>query len=96
MSVAIKKGAKMAAMEPMVPADIYIEPFSLIRKRLLERPGAVKGAPLLGAAKQLDDEQNALALSARGTIGSSSVAQRESWLLFDLPKKHHGRYGRAS
>jgi hypothetical protein len=43
----------MAALAPGLPAGVYIiEPFSLIRRRFLERPGAVKGAPLLGAAKR--------------------------------------------
>jgi hypothetical protein len=43
--VAAKKGAILAALAPTVPAAIKTEPFSVVRKRSLERPGAVKGAP---------------------------------------------------
>ena len=60
-----------AAPPPWVP-----EPFSLVRKGSLERPGAVKGAPLLGAAKRtLDGEDRSGTMrkegEARRTIGET-------------------------
>jgi hypothetical protein len=60
MSVAVKKGAILA---PRLPAAFQHEPFSLIRRCSSERPGAVKGAPLLGAAKRtLDGEDRSARL----------------------------------
>jgi hypothetical protein len=71
MTVAVKKGAILAALAPTVPAAIKTEPFSLVRKRSLERPGAVKGAPLLGAAKRtLDGEDRS------GTMRKERKARR--------------------
>src|ERR1039458_1565727 len=53
VSMAAKEGAKMAAKGPMSA----VCPFPLDGMLCLERPGAVKGAPLLGAAKRtLDGE----------------------------------------
>jgi hypothetical protein len=47
----------LAALAPTLPAGVWNEPFSVLRKQLRERPGAVKGAPVLGAAKRtLDGE----------------------------------------
>jgi hypothetical protein len=71
VTVAAKKGAILAALAPTVPVAIKTEPFSLVRKRSLERPGAVKGAPLLGAAKRtLDGEDRS------GTMRKERKARR--------------------
>jgi hypothetical protein len=57
LTVAVRKGAILAPLAPTLPAGLWKEPFSVLRKQLRERPGAVKGAPLLGAAKRtLDGE----------------------------------------
>jgi hypothetical protein len=52
MSVAAKKGTILAAMAVAGPQAFHLEPFPLDGKALSERLGAVKGAPLLGAAKR--------------------------------------------
>src|SRR5580693_2549142 len=63
MSVAVKKGAILAPLAPSGPAAFWNEPFSPPRRRNSERPGAVKGAPLLDAAKRtLDGEDRSARL----------------------------------
>src|SRR5450432_1994030 len=52
LSVAEKKGTKMAAKWSPARGVVRSEPFPLLRSSCPERPGAVKGAPLLGAAKR--------------------------------------------
>src|SRR5260370_34501584 len=60
LSVAVKKGAILA---PRLSAAFWNEPFSPPRRCSSERPGAVKGAPLLGAAKRtLDGEDRSARL----------------------------------
>ena len=55
--MAAKKGTKMAAKWSPDTGAVPIQPFPLLRGCCSERPGAVKGAPLLGAAKRtLDGE----------------------------------------
>ena len=57
LSVAVKKGAILAPLAPKLSAAFWKEPFSPPRRCCSEQPGAVKGAPLLGAAKRtLDGE----------------------------------------
>src|SRR2546428_13845986 len=63
MSVAVKKGAILAPLAPRLSAAFWNEPFSPPRRCSSERPGAVKGAPLLGAAKRtLDGEDRSARL----------------------------------
>ena len=52
VSVAAKKGTKMAAKWSPARGAVRSQPFPLLRVCYPERPGAVKGAPLLGAAKR--------------------------------------------
>ena len=49
------------------------EPFSLIRRCSSERPGAVKGAPLLGAAKRTLDRED-----RSGRLEQERKAQRRT------------------
>jgi hypothetical protein len=66
LSVAVKKGAILAPLAPSGPAAFWNEPFSPPRRRNSERPGAVKGAPLLDAAKRtLDGEDRSARLGRR-------------------------------
>ena len=58
VSVAPRKGAILAPLAPWNAASIWYEPFAHIRRCSSERPGAVKGAPLLGAAKRTLDGEN--------------------------------------
>ncbi len=52
MSVAVKRGATLAALAARLPPAFVDEPFSPERRRSSERPGAVKGAPLLRAPER--------------------------------------------
>src|ERR1700681_1954031 len=66
VSVAVEKGTKMAARWRPATGAVRSEPFPLIRRRCSERPGAVKGAPLLGAAKRtLDGEDRSVTIRKR-------------------------------
>ncbi len=56
LSMAAKNWAKMAANWPMSA----VCPFPLDEMLCLERPGGVKGAPLLGAAKRTLDGEDPL------------------------------------
>src|ERR1022692_1064331 len=70
MSVAVKKGTKMAARWRPARAAVRSEPFPLIRRRCPEWSGAVKGAPLLGAAKRtLDGEDRSEMIAEEGKAG---------------------------
>ena len=63
LSVAVKKGAILAPLAPRLSAAFWNEPFSPPRRCSSERTGAVKGAPLLGAAKRtLDGEDRSARL----------------------------------
>ena len=78
MSVAAKKGAKMAAKWFPARGAVRSEPFPLLRVRCPERPGAVKGAPLLGAAKRtLDGEDRSEMIAEEGKAGRN-VGERWS------------------
>jgi len=69
--VAVKKGATLAPLAPKLSTAYWNEPFSAPRRCSSERPGAVKSAPLLGAAKQtLDGEDRS------GTMGAERKARR--------------------
>jgi hypothetical protein len=70
MSVAAKKGTKMAAKWCRPGGAVRREPFPLVRRCCSERPGAVKGAPLLGAAKRtLDGEDRSEMIAEEGKAG---------------------------
>ena len=64
VSVAAKKGTTLAGMAACWGPGLQSEPFPLDWKAFSERPAAVKGAPLLGAAKRtLDGEDRSGMLS---------------------------------
>ena len=71
MSVAEKKGTKMAAKWSPARGVVRSEPFPLLRSVYPERPGVVKGAPLLGAAKRtLDGEDCSEMIAGEGKAGA--------------------------
>jgi hypothetical protein len=57
-----------------LPAEPFrAEPFPLIRRRCSERPGAVKGTPLLGAAKRtLDRKDRSEMIAEEGKAGAKA------------------------
>ena len=60
----------MAAKWRPAGRAVRSEPFPLIRRRCLERPGAVKGAPLLGAGERtLDGEDRSEMIAEEGKAG---------------------------
>src|ERR1017187_3304017 len=60
MSVAEKKGTKMTAKWSPTKRAVWSEPFPLLRVLSWNGPQAVKGAPLLGAAKRTLDGEDPL------------------------------------
>jgi hypothetical protein len=71
VSVAAKKGTKMAAKWSPARGAVRSQPFPLLRVCCPERPGAVKGAPLLGAAKRtLDGEDRSEMIAEEGKAGA--------------------------
>jgi hypothetical protein len=55
---------------PRLCKAVRHEPFPLVQKVLSERPGAVKGAPLLGAAQRtLDGEDRSAMIAEEGKAG---------------------------
>jgi len=83
--VAEKKGTKMAAKWCPARVAVLSEPFPLIRKRCSERPGAVKGAPLLGAAKRTLDGEDRSEMIAREGKAERMVGERWSAILVPWP-----------
>ena len=77
-TVAFEKGTKMAAKwrlpaEPFRAEPFRAEPFPHIRRRCSERPGAVKGTPLLGAAKRtLDRKDRSEMIAEEGKAGTKA------------------------
>ena len=72
VSVAAKKGTILAAMAATGPQTFHLEPFPLDGRAFSERPGAVKGAPLLGAAKRtLDGEDRSKMIEKRERRGEA-------------------------
>jgi hypothetical protein len=71
LSVAAKKGAKMAA--PGVPVPYWA--FPSYRRTCSERPGAVKGAPLLGAAKRTLDGEDRSGMIEQEGKGKAKVVR---------------------
>jgi hypothetical protein len=70
MSVAEKKGTKMAAKWPPAKRAVWSEPFPLLRVLFWNGPQAVKGAPLLGAAQRtLDGEDRSEMIAEEGKAG---------------------------
>jgi len=64
----------MAARWPIALADLHVEPFPHPRRSSSEWPGAVKGAPLLGAAKRtLEGEDRSNTIEKRERRGESLV-----------------------
>ena len=71
--VHFEKGTEMAAKWHPAGGAVRSEPFPLIRRRCSERPGAVKGAPLLGAAKRtLDGEDRSEKITEEGKAGAKA------------------------
>ena len=77
-TVAVEKGTKMAAKwrlpaEPFRAEPFRAEPFPHIRRRCSERPGAVRGTPLLGAAKRtLDRKDRSEMIAEEGKAGAKA------------------------
>ena len=70
LSVAERKGTKMAAKWSPARGVVRSQPFPLLRSSCPKRPGAVKGAPLLGAAKRtLDGEDRSEMIAEEGKAG---------------------------
>src|ERR1035441_3301048 len=85
LSVAAKKGTKMAAKWSPARGAVGSEPFPLLRGRCPERPGAVKGAPLLGAAERtLDSEDRSEMIAEEGKAGRK-LGERWSAILVPSP-----------
>src|ERR1035437_3257431 len=85
VSVAAKKGTKMAAKWSPARGAVRSEPFPLLRSCCPERPGAVKGAPLLGAAKRpLDGEDRSEMIAEEGKAGRT-IGERWSAILVPSP-----------
>jgi hypothetical protein len=61
------------------------EPFSLIRRCCSERPGAVKGAPLLGAAKRTLDREDRSARLEQERKAQRRTSERWSQKMAPLP-----------
>ena len=73
LSVAVEKGTEMAAKWHPAGGAVRSETFPLIRRRCSERRGAVKGAPLLGAAKRtLDGEDRSEKITEEGKAGAKA------------------------
>jgi len=78
-----KKGTKMAAKWSPTRRAVQSEPFPLIKKGCSERPGAVKGAPLLGAAQRtLDGEDRSERIDEEGKAGRKAG---ERWAAILVP-----------
>jgi hypothetical protein len=70
MSMAVKKGRHFGAQVVPLLLRLLNEPFPLSGKGCSERPGAVRGAPLLGAAKRtLDGEDRSKMIEKRERRG---------------------------
>ena len=62
-----------------------MKPFPLLRVCCSERPGAVKGAPLLGAAKRtLDGEDRSEMIAEEGKAGRK-ISEKWSAILVSSP-----------
>ena len=85
VSVAVEKGTKMAARWRPAGGAGRSEPFPPIRRCCSERPGAVKGAPLLGASKRtLDGEDRSEMIAEQGKAGRT-CSERWSAILVPSP-----------
>jgi hypothetical protein len=78
MSVAAKKGTILTAMALTGPQAFQLEPFPLDGKAFSERFGAVKGGPLLGAAKQTLDGEDRCGISKKE--GKAPARAVPKWL----------------
>src|SRR5664279_5283303 len=82
VSVAEKKGTKMAAKWSPVNRAVWSEPFPPLRVLSWNGPQAVKGAPLLGAAKRtLDGEDRSEMITEEGKAGRT-FGEKWSCLLY--------------
>src|ERR1022692_4111114 len=85
VSVAVEKGTKMAARWRPAGGAGRSEPFPPIRRCCSERPAAVKGAPLLGAAERtLDGEDRSKMIAEEGKPGRT-CSERWSAILVPSP-----------
>ena len=73
VSVAVKKGAILAPLAPGGPLPSRMSLSLLLGGVSSERPGAVKGAPLLGAAKRTLDRED-----RSGRLEQERKAQRRT------------------
>jgi hypothetical protein len=74
LSVAARKGTILAAMAVSGPPPLNWSLSVLTGRAFLERPGAVKGAPLLGAAKRtLDGEDRSGIIKEEGKAPARAV-----------------------
>ena len=97
MSVAAKKGTKMAANWSPARRAVRSEPFPLLRSVVRNGPEPVKGAPLLGAAKRtLDGEDRSEMIAQEGKAGRK-IGERWSAILVPSPAASNiRRSGRSS
>ena len=85
VSVAAKKGTKMAVRWSSTRRAVQSEPFPLIRKGCSERTGAVKGSALLARPQRtLDGEDRSETISEEGKAGRK-VGEKWSAILVSTP-----------
>jgi hypothetical protein len=85
VSVAAKKGTKMAGNWSPARKAVRSEPFPLLRSVVRNGPEPVKGAPLLSAAKRtLDGEDRSEMIAEEGKAGRK-IGERWSAILVPSP-----------
>jgi hypothetical protein len=86
----------MAAKWSPARGVVRSQPFPLLRSSCPERPGAVKGAPLLGAANRtLDGEDRSEMVSEEGKAGRK-IGERWSAILIPSPAASNRRSARET
>jgi hypothetical protein len=91
--VAAEKGTKMAAKWSPARGAVRSEPFLLLRSGCPERPGAVKGAPLLGAAKRTLDGEDRSEMIAEEGKARRKIGERWSAILVPSPAASNRGHG---
>src|ERR1017187_8874876 len=96
MSVAAKKGTKMAAKWSPARGAIRSEPFPLLRSCCPERPGAVRGARLWGGGKRpFEGEDRSEMIAEEGKAGRK-ISERWSAILVPSPAASNSIAGGGS
>jgi hypothetical protein len=81
LSVAAKKGTKMAAKWSPARGAVWSEPFPLLRSVVRNGPEPSKGAPLLGAAKRTLDGEDRQRTGLNVLPSSPSLVSSAVWKL---------------